>query len=91
MSSISKENVAVGDRVYDLTQGVGTVLDTTFNDISVRFDNGVRITFDHTGNYGGVRRLYWHNPIVVEPPKDNKLWTTLVACVTPIFTHLKGN
>lgn len=89
MATINNENVSIGDRVYDLTQGNGTVIDTTFNEIAVRFDNGVRIAFDSTGHYGGVRRLYWHNPIVVEPPKNNSLWVTLVACIKPIYEHLK--
>lgn len=89
MASINNENVSVGDRVYDVTQGMGEVVDTTFNEIAVRFDNGVRIAFDNKGYYAGVRRLYWHNPIVVEPPKDNRLWAVLVACITPIYQHLK--
>lgn len=88
MATISNENVAVNDRVYDLTQGLGTVVDTTFNEIAVRFDNGVRISFDSTGHYAGVRRLYWHNPVVVEPTKDNRLWVTLVSCIKAVYTHL---
>lgn len=89
MATLNNENVSVGDRVYDLTQGWGEVIDTTFNEIAVRFDTGIRIAFDSTGHYGGVRRLYWHNPIVVEPPKDNSLWATLTACISAVYGHLK--
>lgn len=88
MPLISNENVSVGDRVYDLTQGYGNVIDLTFGDITVRFDNGVRITFDKTGSYAGIRRLYWHNPIVVEPPKSGTLWGTLKTCLLAINRYL---
>lgn len=89
MVMISNENAVVGDRVYDVVQGYGQIVDTTFGDIAVRFDNGIRITFDKTGSYGGVRRLYWHNPIVVEPTKDNRLWQTMRDCLLSIHSYLK--
>lgn len=89
MVMISNENAVVGDRVYDIVQGYGQIVDTAFGDIVVRFDNGIRITFDKTGSYGGVRRLYWHNPIVVEPTKDNKLWQTMRDCLLSIHSYLR--
>ena len=89
MVMISNENAVVGDRVYDIVQGYGQIVDTTFNDIVVRFDNGIRITFDKDGNYGGVRRLYWHNPIVIEPTKDNRLWQTMRDCLLSIHSYLR--
>lgn len=89
MVMISNENVAVNDRVYDVVHGYGQVVDTAFGDIVVRFDTGVRITFDKSGSYGGVRRLYWHNPIVIEPPKSRPLWDTLELCILAIHSYLK--
>lgn len=89
MVMISNENAVVGDRVYDIVQGYGQIVDTAFGDIAVRFDNGIRITFDKDGNYGGVRRLYWHNPIVVEPTKDNRLWQTMRDCLLSIHSYLR--
>ena len=89
MVMISGENAVIGDRVYDVVHGYGQIVDTAFNDITVRFDNGIRITFDATGSYGGVRRLYWHNPIVVEPSKDNKLWQTMRECLLSIYGYLR--
>lgn len=89
MTMISNENAIVGDRVYDIVQGYGQIVDTAFGDIAVRFDNGIRITFDKDGNYGGVRRLYWHNPIVIEPSKDNKLWQTMRECLLSIHSYLR--
>lgn len=89
MVMISNENAVVGDRVYDIVQGYGQIVDTAFGDIVVRFDNGIRITFDKDGNYGGVRRLYWHNPIVIEPTKDNRLWQTMRDCLLSIHSYLR--
>ena len=89
MVMISNENAVVGDLVYDIVQGYGQIVDTAFNDIVVRFDNGIRITFDKDGNYGGVRRLYWHNPIVIEPTKDNRLWQTMRDCLLSIHSYLR--
>lgn len=88
MATISNENVTTGDRIYDIVQGYGQVVDTAFGDIVVRFDSGIRITFDSTGSYGGVRRIYWHNPVVVEPTKDNKKWSTLRTCLLSIHSYL---
>lgn len=88
MVMISNENANVGDRIYDIVQGYGQIVDTAFGDIAVRFDNGIRITFDKDGNYGGVRRLYWHDPIVIEPTKDNKLWQTMRDCLLSIHGYL---
>lgn len=89
MVMISNENAVVGDRVYDIVQGYGQIVDTAFGDIAVRFDNGIRITFDKDGNYGGVRRLYWHNPIVIEPPKSRAMWDTLEMCLNAIHSYIK--
>lgn len=91
MATLNNENVTINDRVFDVAQGVGTVLDTSFNEITVRFDNGVRISYDSTGHYGGVRRLYWHNPVVLDPPKNIRLWDTLIACIKPTYAYLKGH
>lgn len=88
MATLNNENVSINNRVYDLTQGWGVVIDTTFNDITVRFENGVRISFDSTGHYGGIRRLFWHNPIVIDPPKNNKLWKTLQDCIISVYNYL---
>lgn len=89
MATLGKEPVYVGDRVYDITHGKGTVVDTTFGEIAVRFDTGLRVSFDDTGHYAGIRRLFWHPPIVVEPPKDKHMWKTLAECTASIWDYLR--
>lgn len=88
MVMLSDENAFIGDRVYDVVHGYGKIVDTAFGDIVVRFDSGIRITFSEGGFYAGVRRLYWHNPVVVEPTKDNKLWQTMRECLLSIHSYL---
>lgn len=90
MAILSNENVSVGDRVYDIARGEGSVVDIAFDDIVVRFNNGTRITFDKHGNYGGVRRLYWHNPVIIEPTKENAKWRTLTECIKAVASYLGG-
>lgn len=89
MVMLNNENVSIDDRVYDIIHGYGSVIDTTFNEIAVRFDTGVRIAFSSDGSYGGIRRLYWHNPIIVDPPKDSKLWEVLKSCLKTMHDYLK--
>lgn len=86
---LNGESVAIGDVVYDVIQGYGTVLDTTFNEIAVRFHNGIRITFDPEGRYAGVRRLYWHDPVLIEPAKDKKLWGSLQGILLIVYDYLR--
>lgn len=88
MPILNNEVVNIGDKVYDVAKGYGSVVSTQFNEIQVRFNDGQRITYDSVGKYAGVKRLYWHNPVVIEPTKDNKLWGTLVNCLKSIHQHL---
>lgn len=89
MATINGENVSVGDKVYDVTQGYGDVISTMYDNIQVHFKTGVRISFDSTGHYAGVRRLYWHNPVVIEPSKDNHLWQSLANIMSTVYNLLK--
>ena len=88
MPLLNNEPVMENDKVYDLVLGYGTVVSLRFGEIHVRFASGIRITYDGTGHYGGVRRLYWHNPVVVEPPKSQRGWDALTGCIAAIKTFL---
>lgn len=66
--------VHIGDVVYVLGLGAGTVS-------SVRDDGGFTVktaggeAYYRDGGYiGNQRRVYWHDPLIIIPPKDNKLW-----------------
>ena len=74
MPTINKETVKMNDIVYDVVNGRGKVIALTDATIEVRFDNGRRITFSPEGYLNGVRRLFWHNPLVLDPPKNLNEW-----------------
>lgn len=88
MASINNTNVMVGDQLYDIAYGYGSVLAADDREILMRFPDGRRIHYTAQGFYGGTRRLYWHNPVVIEPPKENDRWRVLVDCLTTIHAYL---
>lgn len=89
MATINNEIVSIGDSLYDITHGYGKVINIVFDEIVVKFKNGLVINFDRDGNYGGVRRLFWHNPVVTEPPKNIDTWEALIKCIQALKLHVK--
>ena len=89
MATLDNENLSTDDQVYDVVHGYGTVISTSFNAIHVRFPNGTRFTYGADGSYGGVRRLYWHDPVIIPPPKNNRLWDALVRIAEVAHEQLK--
>lgn len=74
MPVINNETVKMNDIVYDVVNGRGKVVGLSTSTIEVRFDNGRRITFSPEGYLNGIRRLFWHNPLVLDPPKSFNDW-----------------
>ena len=80
---LHKEEVVVGDVVYDLMEKEGTVTIVGESEISVRFGNNRTYSYNKTGKrVGNVPArlpvlLYWHNPIVAVPAKQEHIWTAL--------------
>ena len=85
MPKINNETVAMGDKLYDLVNGVGKVVSISENAIEIKFDNGRRITFNQYGMLNGIRRLYWHNPIIAEPPKRLEEWNIVAMTANVTF------
>lgn len=81
--NLHDQQALVGDSVYDLLEGKGTVTVVSGSEISVRFSNARSYTYNgaglRTGNvpnrFGPL--LYWHNPIIVIPPKQVSHWDAL--------------
>lgn len=80
MLELDGEVVNLNDQVYDIANGHGTVLELSERYITVQFLNRRRLTFKDNGMVGDVRRLFWHNPLVVAPPKSAAKWQH--------FTHI---
>lgn len=71
--------VKVGDTVYDLVLGSGVVVslheDSAVNRFTVKFGEHRQLTFDEHGFcHHKFRTLYWHNPIIAIPAKDDVFW-----------------
>lgn len=89
MASINKVEVQLNDSLYDIVNGHGKVVALTVNTVDVLFDNGRRLQFDKYGQLNGVRRLFWHAPIVLDPPKDESEWRKIVDTIATVYNLLK--
>lgn len=72
MAEISREVVTIGDKVWDILWGQGEVYDTDALMIKVKFSDGTKANFTTGGKYNNQvnQRLFWHNPIFFDPPKN---------------------
>lgn len=68
--------VNIGDNVYVSGIGTGTVISVNPDGgFSVRTGSG--ITYYRDGGFiGNIRKVYWADPIIINPPKDAQLWNT---------------
>lgn len=84
MLQLDGTELKLGDRVYDLSNGYGEVSDITASDFTVLFANKRRLTFDSGGLLRGVRRVFWHDPLILAPPKDVAEWQHLIRLVVSV-------
>ncbi|SAK62581.1 hypothetical protein AWB76_03272 [Caballeronia temeraria] len=82
--------VEAGDRVYDLFFGDG-VVKNLLPDGRANVAFGVRsFTYDERGvGQHGRRSLYWHNPIILVPQKDDAQWALQRRLNTAIANELQ--
>ena len=80
-----------GKQVYDIMSGYGRIIavepDESF---VVEFAKKRQIRFSAGGYLGNMRRIYWDNPIVVEPTADDKNWQTFLTVARAIYELIKG-
>lgn len=74
-------DINIGDKVYDIANGYGNVSEVTDNKFTVLFLNRRRLTFKGNGNLSGVKRVFWHDPLILAPPKDAAEWRHLIHIV----------
>ena len=91
MPSLNGTEVRIGDLVYDVTNSSGKVTALTDKTIEVLFKNGRRISFNEHGQLDGVRRLFWHYPIFIDPPKDKVEWEKTLDAVKAIFNIVNSH
>ncbi|MDR6384944.1 hypothetical protein [Paraburkholderia caribensis] len=69
-------DVTAGDAVYDLYFGDGRVHSVTADGHMVVTYGNRMFTYDGRGiGQHGRRSLYWHNPVLVIPAKDEREWS----------------
>ena len=75
---MDNEVVRVGDSVYDVRYGAGriTALNVQDRRFTVKFQSpDTELVYKPNGTRGTQRRsLFWKNPILVVPNKDEGLW-----------------
>lgn len=81
MAVLDSENIEVGNQVYDVVFGNGTVSQTRIDgSFVVSFaGRGKLIVYSAAGKsrHNNMRTLYWHNPIVLIPMKAEASWVKL--------------
>lgn len=85
MAYLGSEQVVLNDRVFDIANGYGTVHSISTKKFVVLFDNGRRIEFNGDGSLGGTRRIYWHDPIVIAPPRDKEKWKGFIKIIAAVL------
>lgn len=91
MASLDNEPVLLNDLVFDMMYGKGEVVSFDDNAMQVLFANGRKITYDTTGHLNGIRRVYWHNPLIITPPKDETKWNAFLHVIVGVYNFMKGN
>lgn len=90
MNRLDGEFIDIGDTVFDIINGPGTVIDSTKSAITVRFNNNRKMDFTPTGMYNKTRRIFWHNPIILAPEKDGAAWQGLVTAIAGLTNYVKA-
>lgn len=90
MNRLDGEFISIGDSVFDIINGSGTVIDSTNTALTVRFTNNRKMNFTTDGKYNGTRRIFWHNPIIVAPDKDGAVWSATTTAVVGLVQFLNA-
>lgn len=80
-----------GAQVYDIILGIGTIVmveaDQSF---VVKFTDGSRKRFSTGGMSGTTRRIYWKNPIILDPGHDDRNWAAFVKMARILYDLVVG-
>lgn len=92
-ASLDGDLVSVGDSVFDVVWGAGIVSQLHLSgNFVVRFAGTRVATFTSAGvntRYPG-RTLFWRNPVVVVPTKDERHWLLIQQLVSNIAATVRG-
>lgn len=90
MNRLDGEFIDIGDSVFDIINGSGSVIESNSSGITVRFGNNRKMTFTTGGEYNKTRRIFWHNPIILAPEKDGAAWQGLVTAIAGLTNYVRA-
>lgn len=80
--------VQINDAVHVLGLGDGIVTAVSADgSFEVKLGNG-KVHVRKGGYIGNVRKVYWHNPMIVVPPKNDQLWINFVRMAQNNYAQL---
>ena len=85
-------DVNIGDKVFDVAHGIGDVMEMLVEDrFRVRFATGQYFAYDSTGTTKRYprRTLYWHDPVISLPHKDDTKWSAAAAIGRAVVDQLR--
>jgi len=85
--------VHVGDQVYDLVYGVGTVAELLDSRFVVSYaSSSRRLTYNGSGIKGtsSVRTTCWRDPVLVAPAKNDVSWSKIRAVCMAVVAAFRG-
>lgn len=87
---ISGAEPILGRQVYDINLGYGEIISVE-PDMAFVVDFGSRRKqrYSTGGFIGNVRRVYWDNPIVVEPGPDEVNWLAFVEITRKLYSMVR--
>ncbi len=87
---LHNENIARGDSVYDYSRGYGRAVTIGESFVTIEFSGGLQFPYrtDGTSIDTGVQSLYWQNPFVVVPPKNQSAWEAKKAVLLAVNSLL---
>jgi hypothetical protein len=79
----------IGAQVYDILLGYGKI-QSVEPDMSfvVTFSGGRQSRYSKGGYIGTSRRVYWDNPIIVEPACEDPVWGTFTDMGSKMYALL---
>lgn len=86
MATFDGDPIYVGDKLFDIVDGIVTVVQ--IYDDRILLQVGGRTTRTKPYSFNGIaarrssRTLYWHDPRVVVPRKDAHVWTSQKALLS---------
>lgn len=83
--TLDGSSVAIGDNVYGVGHGPGQVIELLTEDrFRVQFAAGSTYTFGSDGVMARAqyRSLFWRDPVLAAPGKDETRWNRIVPIIT---------